>query len=178
MIWYVTTFRLFNRPFSPLFTSSTTDQTRVPRQARRRWSGIVTGFQMSLGLSLIQLTLSPLWTRSFLKMCEIFHFIDVFHMSKVELSLAYGCSDSVDHETMLQYIHYNRHHNSLKINATGESFRKVKIIWLLIYTCRKSYWGAQDRNPRGCGEKDHRTGEEDHQQHRTEQEQWDPFSQH
>ena len=41
------------------------------------------------------------------------------HILKVELSLAYGCSESVDHRTMLQYIHYNRHHNSMKINATG-----------------------------------------------------------
>ena len=49
-------------------------------------------------------------------------FMDIFHIHKVELSLAYGCADSVDHRTMLQYIHYNRHHNSLQINATGVCF--------------------------------------------------------
>ena len=45
------------------------------------------------------------------------HFFLTF--SKVELALAYGCSDSVSHETMLQYVHFNRHHNSMRINATG-----------------------------------------------------------
>jgi len=47
-------------------------------------------------------------------------------VDQVELALAYGCSDSVSHETMLQYIHYNRHHNSMRINATGKVIEELK----------------------------------------------------
>ena len=61
----------------------------------------------------------------------VFDNIHLFSLtfSKVELALAYGCSDSVSHETMLQYIHYNRHHNSMRINATGIFFSGQCLVW-------------------------------------------------
>ena len=36
-----------------------------------------------------------------------------FILPKVELAMAYGCQ--VSQEQVLQYIHYNRHHNTMLI---------------------------------------------------------------
>ena len=40
--------------------------------------------------------------------------------NQVELSLAYGCSDSLSSEKLLQYVHRNRNHNYLRLAKMGE----------------------------------------------------------
>ena len=35
--------------------------------------------------------------------------------------MAYQCEDQLTRQTLLQYIHQNRHHNSLRINTMGET---------------------------------------------------------
>ena len=52
---------------------------------------------------------------------EIF-FDDIMWITsnQVELSLAYGCSDSLGSEKLLQYVHRNRNHNYLRFSKIGE----------------------------------------------------------
>ena len=50
-----------------------------------------------------------------------FH-ITVFVMlidKQVELSLAYGCADSLSNEKLLEYVHHNRNQNARRINTMG-----------------------------------------------------------
>ena len=37
----------------------------------------------------------------------------------MELSIAYGCEKNLNHSTLLQYIHQNRHHNGRRIDTIG-----------------------------------------------------------
>merc|ERR1712018_934751 len=41
-------------------------------------------------------------------------------IDQVELSMAYHCEEQLSQQTLLRYIHQNRHHNSLKINSMGK----------------------------------------------------------
>ena len=40
-------------------------------------------------------------------------------LKQMELALAYGCPDSVDSETLVEYIHHNRDLNARQINTLG-----------------------------------------------------------
>ena len=48
-------------------------------------------------------------------------------LKQMELALAYGCPDSVDSETLVEYIHHNRDLNARQINTLGNA--------LMIYKC-------------------------------------------
>ena len=43
-------------------------------------------------------------------------------LNQVELSLAYGCINSLDSEKLVQYIHHNRNHNARRIDTMGNIF--------------------------------------------------------
>ena len=45
--------------------------------------------------------------------------------NEVELSLAYGCPDSLGNEKLLQYVHRNRDHNYLRIANIGEALDRL-----------------------------------------------------
>ena len=50
---------------------------------------------------------------------------EVFHMlPKVELAMAYGCH--VSQEQLLQYIRYNRHHNTMLIEHNVKLTNELK----------------------------------------------------
>ena len=44
---------------------------------------------------------------------------DKIKMFQVELSLAYGCEDSLSRKTLLQYVHVNRAHNGRRLDNIG-----------------------------------------------------------
>ena len=67
-----------------------------------------------------------------LYLCEIQLAIDGNHVyvldeitnnveKQMELALAYGCSDSVDSETLVEYIHHNRDLNARQIKTFGDA---------------------------------------------------------
>ena len=41
-------------------------------------------------------------------------------LKQVELALAYKCTDKIGNERLVQYIHYNRKANALRIDAMGK----------------------------------------------------------
>ena len=42
-------------------------------------------------------------------------------LAQMELALAYGCPESVDRETLVEYIHHNRDLNARRIETIGEA---------------------------------------------------------
>ena len=42
---------------------------------------------------------------------------------QVELAMTYGCD--VDQKRLIQYIHYNRHHNKMLIDALSANAKKL-----------------------------------------------------
>ena len=47
--------------------------------------------------------------------------IDQFYLHRqVEVSLAYQCTSNLSNDMILEYIHFNRLHNTLKINYLGK----------------------------------------------------------
>ena len=42
-------------------------------------------------------------------------------LAQMELALAYGCPESVDRETLVEYIHHNRELNAGRIGTIGEA---------------------------------------------------------
>ena len=40
-------------------------------------------------------------------------------LAQMELALAYGCPESVDRETLVEYIHHNRDFNTRMIGTIG-----------------------------------------------------------
>ena len=46
----------------------------------------------------------------------------------MELALAYGCPDSVDSETLVEYIHHNRDLNARQINTLGNDVCNIYVI--------------------------------------------------
>ena len=46
----------------------------------------------------------------------------------MELALAYGCPDSVDSETLVEYIHHNRDLNARQINTLGNALCNIHVI--------------------------------------------------
>ena len=42
-------------------------------------------------------------------------------LAQMELALAYGCPESVDRETLVEYIHHNRDLNARRIGTIGEA---------------------------------------------------------
>ena len=45
---------------------------------------------------------------------------------QVELALAYACETSLDPETLVQYIHQNRNHNTMRIETLGKKSKDMK----------------------------------------------------
>ena len=42
-------------------------------------------------------------------------------LAQMELALAYGCPESVDRETLVEYIHHNRDLNARRIGTIGKA---------------------------------------------------------
>ena len=40
----------------------------------------------------------------------------------MEIALTYGCPESVDRETLVEYVHHNRNLNARRISTMGEAF--------------------------------------------------------
>ena len=68
--------------------------------------------------------------------------------TQVELALAYKCEDKLDDKKLVQYIHFNRHVNSLRIDAMGNLVSPDKFQLLELSLDRRNTPGAEDRNRR------------------------------
>ena len=68
--------------------------------------------------------------------------------TQVELALAYKCEDKLEDKKLVQYIHFNRHVNALRIDAMGNLVFPDKLQLHEISLDRKHTPGAEDGNRR------------------------------
>jgi len=47
-------------------------------------------------------------------------------LAQMELALAYGCPESVDRESLVEYIHHNRDLNARRIGTIGTAFERIE----------------------------------------------------
>ena len=50
----------------------------------------------------------------------------------MELALAYKCQENITNKRVLEYIHFNREVNTLRIDAIGESLKYIEVNSLML----------------------------------------------